>query len=62
MEIEYRHMDTRVVRLETEIAHLATKTDLAQMETRMTRWMIATVLTIAAVAAAAISVLVSTLA
>ena len=58
MEIEYRHLDSRVVKLETEIPHLATKADIAQMETRMTRWIVGVIVSIAV---AAISILVSIL-
>ena len=53
-------LDIRVTRIDATLEHLATKADLAQLETRLTRWIAATVLTgmasAAAIAAAVASI------
>ena len=47
VEINYERADSRVLRLETELPHLATKEDLAnvqmclqKMETRLVKWVV----------------------
>ena len=54
------NLDKRLTAVETRLDSLATKTDLAQLETRLTRWMIAMLIG-ATVAASSIAVLVQTL-
>ena len=45
-------LDTRVTRIEATLEHLATKADLAELETRLIRWTVGTVFTGMAAAAA----------
>ena len=45
-------LDVRVTRIEATLEHLATKADLAELETRLIRWTVATVFTGMAAAAA----------
>lgn len=53
-------IDKRLTAVETRLDSLATKTDLAHVETRLTRWMIAMLLG-STVAASSIAVLIQTL-
>ncbi len=45
-------LDIRVTRIEATLEHLATKADLAELETRLIRWTVATMLAGMAAAAA----------
>ena len=45
-------LDIRVTRIEATLEHMATKTDLAELETRLIRWTVATMLAGMAAAAA----------
>ena len=53
-------LDIRVTRIEATLEHLATRSDLAQLETRLTRWTVGTMLagmaSAAAIAAAVASI------
>lgn len=45
-------LDIRMTRIEATLEHMATKTDLAELETRLIRWTVATMLAGMAAAAA----------